>query len=247
VVHGKGSLLGRMPGDDWQKFANLRALLGFQWLFPGKMLLFMGGEIGQRSEWNANVEVDWASLQKGPYHRGVQRFVQGLNALYHAEPALWQADFETEGFQWIDCLDNQNSVISFFRSDARGLNELAVILNLTPVPRQRYRIGLPRPGKWLEVLNSDAAIFGGSNMGNMGSVISEEIKNHNQPCSAEFVLPPLSIIAFRAEAALVKNVAAEVEPLIEAEGTEPSEGSTVESHIALDPAISRAGSAESAA
>src|SRR6185436_15727871 len=201
VVHGKGSLLGRMPGDDWQKFANLRALLGFQWLFPGKMLLFMGGEIGQRAEWNANQELDWWLLEAGPFHRGVQSFVQDLNQLYRAEPALWQRDFETEGFEWIDCLDNHNSVLSFLRGDASAKSQVAVILNLTPVPRLRYRLGLPRPGKWLEVLNSDGKTYGGSNLGNMGSVVSEEIASHNKPCSAEFVLPPLSIIAFRAELA----------------------------------------------
>jgi len=199
VVHGKGSLLGRMPGDDWQKFANLRALLGFEWLFPGKMLLFMGGEFGQRTEWNANGELDWRLLEAGPNHKGVKKFVQDLNQLYLAETGLWQSDFDIDGFQWIDALDNQNSVLSFLRRDPERVSELAVILNLTPVPRLRYRLGLPRPGKWLEVLNSDAAVYGGSNLGNMGSVISEDIDSHNQSYSAEFVLPPLSIIAFRPE------------------------------------------------
>jgi 1,4-alpha-glucan branching enzyme len=199
VVHGKGSLLGRMPGDDWQRFANLRALLGYQWFFPGKILLFMGGEIGQSGEWDANSQVDWWLLEKGPYHRGVQRLVQDLNALYRAEPGLWQTDFDEQGFSWIDCLDNEKSILSFVRRDAERVSELVVILNLTPVPRQRYRLGLPRPGKWLEVLNSDAAIYGGSNMGNMGSVLSEDIDSHNQSYSAEFTLPPLSIIAFRPE------------------------------------------------
>ncbi len=197
VVHGKGSLLGRMPGDDWRKFANLRALLGYQWLFPGKMLLFMGGEIGQRSEWNANSEVDWNLLKAGPFHRGVLTFVQDLNRLYLAEPGLWQSDFDQEGFQWIDALDHDNSVLSFIRRDAERVSELAVILNLTPVPRMHYRIGLPRPGKWVEVLNSDAAAYGGSNVGNMGSVISEDIDWHSQSYSAEFTLPPLSIMAFK--------------------------------------------------
>src|SRR5205085_4462502 len=135
VVHGKGSLMGRMPGDDWQKFANLRVLLGFQWLFPGKMLLFMGGEFGQRAEWDANNELDWRLLEAGPFHRGVHRFVQDLNKLYLAEAGLWQSDFDIEGFQWIDCLDNQNSVISFLRRDPERVRGLAVILNLTPVPR----------------------------------------------------------------------------------------------------------------
>ena len=217
VVHGKGSLLGRMPGDDWQKFANLRALLGFQWLFPGKMLLFMGGEIGQRAEWNANAELDWRLLESGPYHKGVRKLVQDLNQLYLSETGLWQSDFDTDGFQWIDALDNQNSVISFLRRDEDRISELAVILNLTPVPRLRYRLGLPRPGKWIEVLNSDAAIYGGSNNGNMGSVISEDINSHNQSYSAEFVLPPLSIVAFRPERTELEQVTSEPEASVKAE------------------------------
>jgi len=224
VVHGKGSLLGRMPGDDWQKFANLRALLGFQWLFPGKILLFMGGEFGQRAEWNANSELDWRLLEAGPYHKGVKKFVQDLNRLYLAEAGLWQSDFDTDGFQWIDALDNQNSVLSFLRRDSERVSELAVILNLTPVPRLRYRLGLPRPGKWLEVLNSDAAIYGGSNLGNMGSVISEDIDSHNQSYSAEFVLPPLSIIAFCPERLAPEPVVAVAETSTR---VEPTLGPTV--------------------
>jgi 1,4-alpha-glucan branching enzyme len=209
VVHGKGSLLNRMPGDDWQKFANLRALLGYQWLFPGKILLFMGGELGQRAEWNANSQLEWGLLQAGPYHLGVQRFVKDLNTLYLEESGLWESDFQQEGFEWIDSLDNQNSVLSFLRRDSERISELAVILNLTPVPRMRYRLGLPRPGKWLEVLNSDAGMYGGSNLGNMGSVISEDIDSHNQSYSAEFVLPPLSITVFRPER-LIQEVSKEV-------------------------------------
>jgi 1,4-alpha-glucan branching enzyme len=199
VVHGKGSLLGRMPGDDWRRFANLRTLLGYQWLFPGKKLLFMGGEFGQSGEWNANAELEWRLLQAGPYHAGLQRLVADLNKLYHDEPALWKSDYETGGFQWIDCSDNLNSVLSFLRRTEEPLSELAVILNLTPVPRTKYRIGLPRPVKWLEVLNSDAGIYGGSNLGNFGSVMAEPKKMHNQAASAELTLPPLSILVFRPE------------------------------------------------
>jgi 1,4-alpha-glucan branching enzyme len=201
VVHGKGSLLARMPGDDWRRFANLRILLGYQWLFPGKMLLFMGCEIGQSQEWNANGEIDWWLLKAGPYHLGVQRFVQDLNKLYLAEPGLWESDFDVNGFNWIDCTDRANSVISFARQDSQRRSELVVIMNLTPVPRPRYRIGLPHPGKWREVLNSDAAVYGGSNQGNLGGVVATEHKCHNQPCSAEFTLPPLSILAFQPEKA----------------------------------------------
>ncbi len=199
VVHGKGSLLARMPGDDWQRFANLRALLGYQWLFPGKVLLFMGCELGQTAEWNANGELDWWLLGAGPYHQGLQRFVQNLNQLYRAEPSLWQHDFDTGGFWWLDCSDTESSILSFVRQDPEGRHPVVVILNLTPVPRSHYRLGLPQPGKWREVLNSDSAVFGGSNEGNLGGVIAGEHKSHNQPWSAEFTLPPLSIMAFKPE------------------------------------------------
>src|SRR5882724_912294 len=197
VVHGKGSLLARMPGDDWQRFANLRTLLGYQWLFPGKKLLFMGSEIGQSGEWNANGELDWWLLNAGPYHRGVQQFVQHLNQLYVSEPGLWQSDFDPSGFSWIDTSDQENSILSFVRQNADGSNPLAAILNLTPVARPNYRIGLPRQGKWIETLNSDAGIYGGSNKGNFGEVFAHEHKWHNQNFSAEIYLPPMSIVAFR--------------------------------------------------
>ena len=199
VVHGKGSLLGRMPGDDWRRFANLRTLLGYQWLFPGKMLLFMGGEFGQSQEWNANGELDWWLLEAGPYHRGLQRFVQDLNHLYLSEPALWHSDFDLHGFYWIDCGDQEGSVLSFVRQDEGGKQQVAVILNLTPVPRFGYRVGLPRAGKWREIVNSDGSVYGGSNVGNLGGVMAKPGKWHNQDCSAEFTLPPLSIVAFRPE------------------------------------------------
>ena len=199
VVHGKRSLLGRMPGDDWQRFANLRVLLGYEWMFPGKKLLFMGGEIGQSSEWNANAQVEWSLLEAGPYHKGLQQFVKDLNQLYLAEPGLWQADYDQGGFVWIDASDNQQSVMSFIRQEPERTSEVVVILNLTPMPRLKYRIGMPRPGKWLEVLNSDAAVYGGSNVGNLGGVVAEDQDCHNQSYSAEFTLPPLSIIAFKPE------------------------------------------------
>ena len=199
VVHGKGSLLGRMPGDDWQKFANLRALLGYQWLFPGKPLLFMGGEFGQRAEWNANASLDWHLLDQGSFHRGLQRFVEDLNTLYRDELALWRSDYDVSGFYWIDCTDHQSSIFSFARQDAERTSELVVITNLTPVLRTNYRIGLPRPGGWREVLNSDAGIYGGSNAGNLGGVKAEDYNQHNQSYSAEFTLPPLSILVFQPE------------------------------------------------
>jgi 1,4-alpha-glucan branching enzyme len=199
VVHGKGSLLGRMPGDDWQRFANLRILLGYQWLFPGKKLLFMGGEIGQSAEWNANGEVDWWLLNAGPYHRGLLQFMEDVNRLYRSEPGLWQADYDPAGFYWVDCSDHENSVLSFVRQNTDRTSELLVVLNLTPVPRYRYRIGLSRSGRWREVLNSDAASYGGGNVGNLGGVTAEEMKWHNQAYSAELTLPPLSIIALKPE------------------------------------------------
>ena len=199
VVHGKRSLLGRMPGDDWQQFANLRALLAYQWLFPGKKLLFMGCEIGQRSEWNPNSEVDWGLLEQGLYHAGLKRFVQDLNQLYQSSPALWQADYDPEGFFWVDTSDHESSVLSFVRQTPGGGQRLLAILNLTPVVRYHYRIGLPQGGAWQEVLNSDAEIYGGSNQGNWGGVTAQARRAHRQPFSAEFTLPPLSVILFRQE------------------------------------------------
>ena len=200
VVHGKGSLLGKMPGDDWQKFANLRALLAHQWLFPGKKLLFMGCEFGQVREWSENAGLDWGLLDQGPFHRGVQRFVSDLNQLYRATPALWQADYDPAGFFWVDCSDHENSVLSFVRQDQAGVSQLLVILNLTPVLRAHYRVGLPRGGFWREVLNSDAGIYGGSNQGNLGGVQAQDHAAHHQPCSAEFTLPPVSVTVFQSEA-----------------------------------------------
>jgi len=199
VVHGKGSLLGRMPGDDWRRFANLRALLAYQWMFPGKKLLFMGGEFGQSHEWNANGELEWWLLDAGPYHRGLQKLVARLNQLYLASPALWESDFDPGGFYWLDCSDHESSILSFLRQTPNGPGKLAVILNLTPVPRYRYRVGLPLPGKWLEVLNTDAAAYGGGNVGNLGGVVAFDRPLHNQPCSAEFTLPPLGVVAFQSE------------------------------------------------
>ena len=193
----KRSLLGRMPGDDWQRFANLRALLGYQWLFPGKKLLFMGGEFGQGHEWNANGQLDWWLLEAGPYHRGVQKFVMDLNRLYVSLPALWQADYDHAGFSWIDCNDRDNSVLSFLRQTPDGKNQAVVILNLTPVPRTSYRSGLPQGGRWKEVLNSDGEVYGGSNHGNYGGVQAQPVMCHGHAHSGEFSLPPLSVIVFQ--------------------------------------------------
>jgi len=197
VVHGKGSLLGRMPGDDWQAFANLRTLLGYQWLFPGKKLLFMGGEFGQRAEWNANASLDWYLVGMGPFHAGTQRFVEDLNKLYKSEPGLWHGDYDMDGFFWVDCSDHEDSVLSFVRQNRDRSSRVLVILNLTPVPRYNYRVGLPHGGYWKEALNSDAGIYGGGNLGNFGGVNAESYQVHSQPYSASFTLPPMSIIAFK--------------------------------------------------
>ena len=199
VVHGKASLLGRMPGDDWQKFANLRSLLAYQWTFPGKKLLFMGGEFGQGREWNENAQLDWWLLENGPFHRGLQKFMEDLNHIYANYSALWQGDYEHGGFCWIDCTDRENSVLSFYRQNSDGSDQVVVIMNLTPVPRENYRVGMPRPGFWREVLNSDAGIYGGSNKGNLGGIKAEGAPCHGQGQSAEFYLPPISVSVFRHE------------------------------------------------
>src|SRR5262249_20275695 len=148
-----------------------------------KKLLFMGGEFGQSDEWNANGELDWWLLEAGPYHRGLQRFVEQLNRLYSSTSALWESDFDHGGFYWIDCSDQESSILSFVRQNPGQTGELAVVLNLTPVPRFGYRLGLPKPGQWREVLNSDAAIFGGGNLGNLGQVTAERRPWHNQSFS----------------------------------------------------------------
>jgi 1,4-alpha-glucan branching enzyme len=199
VVHGKGSLLSRMPGDDWQRFANLRALLAYQWFFPGKQLIMMGSEFGQSGEWNANSGLDWWLLDQGPYHQGLQRFVRDLNRFYQDEPALWEADYDLVGFFWIDCGDADDSVFSFVRQNRDGSRRVAVIMNLTPVLRLNYRIGLPQGGFWREAVNSDSGFYGGSNQGNFGGITAEPHQMHHQPFSGSFTLPPLSVLAFRAE------------------------------------------------
>ncbi|MFM2295703.1 MAG: 1,4-alpha-glucan branching protein GlgB [Verrucomicrobiota bacterium] len=197
VVHGKGSLLARMPGDDWQRFANLRVLLGYQWFFPGKKLLFMGCEFGQSGEWNSNSQLDWNLLLAGPFHKGAQKFLAAANKLYAAHPEFWRGDFDPRGFQWIDCDDSTNSVMSFIRRDPDTGAASVVVLNLTPVMRNRYRVGFPTAGAWTEALNSDAKNFGGSGQGNRDAVVTAQPTAwQNQPASAELTLPPLSLTVF---------------------------------------------------
>ena len=196
VVHEKRSLLMRMPGDGWQRLANLRVLLGGQWGFPGKQLLFMGGELGQPTEWSEDGEVPW-ELMEIQGHEGVRRWVADLNRLYVGEPAFWEADYEESGFYWVDCSDHASSVVSFVRQDLTCSRQVLVVLNLTPTPRMSYRLGLPRDGWWHEALNSDAEIYGGGNFGNEGGVMAEPVPWHGQPFSAEFVLPPLGCLMFQ--------------------------------------------------
>ncbi len=198
VVHGKGSLLGKMPGDDWQKFANLRLLLGYMYAQPGKKLLFMGGEFGQWGEWAHDRSLDWHLLQDDK-HRGLQRWVRDLNRLYREDPVMHQTDFIPEGFAWIDCSDADSSIVSFLRRGEARQHALMVVANCTPVPRYDYRLGVPRPGHWTEVLNSDAGIYGGSGCGNMGGIDTVPVACHNHPCSLNLTLPPLAILVFRSE------------------------------------------------
>ncbi|HUR18367.1 MAG TPA: 1,4-alpha-glucan branching protein GlgB [Acidimicrobiales bacterium] len=192
VVHGKGSLLGKMPGDRWQRLANLRCLLAWMWAHPGKQLLFMGGEIGQEREWRHDDSIDWHLLDD-PGHRGIQDLVRRLNEAYKAHPALWQRDSVPEGFQWIDASDVEGNVLSFLRLSADG-SPLACVANLSPVPREGYRIGLPSAGAWREVLNTDALGFGGSGVGAGGEVQAMEHPAHGLPCSVALTLPPLAVL-----------------------------------------------------
>lgn len=198
VVHGKGSLLTKMAGDEWQKFANLRAYYGFMWAHPGKKLLFMGGEFAQWQEWNFNSSLEWAALTT-PNHQGVRRFVQDLNRLYQNEPALYENDFEESGFEWIDASDTDNSVLSFIRKAKMSDEFLVIVTNFTPVPRAGYRIGVPKPGYYREILNSDSAYYWGSNVGNDGGQATDEIPMHGRPQSLLLTLPPLATIMFKLE------------------------------------------------
>ena len=195
VVHGKGSLIGRMPGDAWQQFANLRLLYGYMWAHPGKKLLFMGGEFGQRREWAHQEGLEWDVLRY-PEHAGTQRWVADLNALLRAEPALHQLDFEARGFEWIDCHDADASVISFLRRPREGPPVL-VVCNFTPVPRTNYTVGAPEGGYWREILNGDAQIYGGSGVGNLGGVDAAPVPAQGRFHSLVLTLPPLAVVFFK--------------------------------------------------
>ncbi len=196
VVHGKGSLLNRVPGDDWQKFATLRAYYAFMWAHPGKKLLFMGQEFGQREEWNFNAALSWVSLE-GHLHSGLRDCVRALNTLYKSTLALHARDCEPEGFRWIVADDRDQSIIAWLRTGGPDDAPVAMISNFTPVPRAGYRVGLPEAGRWTEILNTDATIYGGSGTGNMGAVHAVGLPAHGYPASAEMYIPPLATIYLR--------------------------------------------------
>ncbi len=197
VVHGKKSILGRMPGDDWQKFANLRLLWGYMLTHPGKKLNFMGSEFGQWNEWDHDKSLDWNLLQF-PLHSGLWRFVQDANKLLREEPSLYQRDFDGQGFEWVSCNDSTNSVLSYLRFASDRDDMLLVVCNLTPTPRNNYRVGVPRTGYWREVLNSDSQTYGGSNQGNLGGQEAAPVAfagRYDQSLSLN--LPPLSVLVFK--------------------------------------------------
>ncbi len=196
VVHGKGSLIGKMPGDEWQKFANLRLLFAYMFAQPGKKLLFMGDEFGQVSEWGHDRSLDWDVLQY-PVHRGLMNWVEQLNRAYRSEPALHWFDNDPQGFEWVDCNDAPASVISLLRKGKDGDNPVLVACNFTPVPRVGYMVGVPAGGYWKEILNSDAAEYGGSGAGNMGGAEALPITTHGRPYSLRLTLPPLGALFFR--------------------------------------------------
>jgi 1,4-alpha-glucan branching enzyme len=196
VVHGKQSMFGKIPGDDWQKAATLRALYGFMYAHPGKKLMFMGCEFGQGREWNYDQSLDWHLLDL-PLHAGLRRYVRDLNRVYTSERALYEIDFEGSGFSWIDCNDNENSVVSFIRRAHNGQDFLVALVNFTPVPREGYRIGVPAAGPYIELVNSDGEMYAGSNVGNGGVVFTEAIASHGYEQSLRLTLPPLGFLLLK--------------------------------------------------
>jgi 1,4-alpha-glucan branching enzyme len=196
VVHGKGSMFGKVPGDDWQKAATLRALYGFMYAHPGKKLMFMGCEFGQTREWNYDQSLDWHALEQ-PLHHGLKLFVRDLNRTYRSERALFEVDFDGSGFQWIDCNDSENSVVSFVRRARDGADYVIAIVNFTPVPRDGYLVGVPSAGAYLELVNSDGEMYGGSNVGNGGTIFTEPIAAHGYDQSLRLTLPPLGFLLLK--------------------------------------------------
>ena len=199
VVYGKGSMIRKMPGDEWQKFATLRCLYGYMFGHPGKKLLFMGCEFGQWSEWNHDQSLEWHLLQY-PFHSGLLRWIRDLNTLYRGEPALYEMDCEPAGFEWVDCNDYQRSVVTFLRRGRKPADVLLFVCNFTPIPRQNYRVGVTQSGYWREVLNSDAPLYGGSGRGNMGGMTAAPLPIHGRSFSLNITLPPLGVVVFKPEA-----------------------------------------------
>ncbi|MEY4397597.1 MAG: hypothetical protein RLZ53_173, partial [Actinomycetota bacterium] len=195
VVHGKGSLLSKMPGDRWQQLANVRAYLSFMWSHPGKQLLFMGSEFGQLTEWNQEAGLEWWILEQ-PQHEQLQKLVSDLNRLYLDNPALWQLDHERGGFQWIDGGNSSQSILTFLRYDRKG-NPIACVINFSGVPHHDFQLGLPKSGKWNEILNTDSGIYGGSGVGNFGAVNANGEGTHGQLHSATIQVPPLAAVWFK--------------------------------------------------
>jgi 1,4-alpha-glucan branching enzyme len=200
VVHGKGSMLEKMAGDRWQKLANLRSLYAYMWAHPGKKLLFMGNEIAQEAEWSYERSLDWHLLERAE-HAGIQNLVRDLNGLLREEPALYDRDFDGEGFYWLEANDAARNVVAFARTSNGGERTVVCVANLSPVPREGYRVGLPKPGTWTEILNTDSRHYGGGDVGNGGGVEAEPIGWHEQPYSAEVTLPPLGVVWLRPEGA----------------------------------------------
>jgi 1,4-alpha-glucan branching enzyme len=198
VVHGKGSLIAKMPGDAWQQFANLRALFGYMYAQPGKKLLFMGLEFAQGREWSHDNSLDW-NLLGIPWHRGVQDWMRQLNQAYAETPALHQLDTEPAGFEWVDANDNKTSVISLLRKGKQEREMVLVVCNFTPVPRESYRVGVPIEGYWRELLNSDAEQYGGTGWGNLGGKQTEAVPAHGRPFSLNLTLPPLAAVFLKLE------------------------------------------------
>ncbi len=197
VVHGKGSMIGKMPGDEWQKFANLRAYYAFMWTHPGKKLLFMGCEFAQSREWDHNAGLDWHLLQR-PAHAGVQSLIRDLNRIYRECPALHRLDCEAAGFEWIDNQDAENSVLAYLRKGDGDDPPVAIICNFTPKPRLGYRVGVPEAGDWVELINTDAGDYGGSGIGNLGTITAEAVPAHGRPFSLDLSLPPLGVVILQA-------------------------------------------------
>jgi 1,4-alpha-glucan branching enzyme len=198
VVHGKRSLLDQMPGDLWQKFANLRLLYTYMWTHPGKKLLFMGSEFGQWNEWNNDTGLQWDLLQ-WQTHQGLQRCVSDLNRLIRTEPALHEVDFDHTGFEWVDCHNYQDSILCYIRKAKDSKDFVVVCCNYTPVPRQNYRLGMPKGGWYREIFNSDSGYYGGSNVGNFPGIMAEDMPSHGRPCSISITIPPLGCVVLKPE------------------------------------------------